>query len=66
VHARVHEDAEGHPGGAPPTGVTRMLVCHTQAGSIIGKCVAGSKLLLYAAPSHACCEPGVCCREKRV
>ena len=37
VHARVHEEAEGHPGAG--TGVTRMLVCHTQAGSLIGKCV---------------------------
>ena len=35
VHARVHEAEEGH--GGPPTGVTRMLVCHTQAGSLIGK-----------------------------
>jgi hypothetical protein len=35
VHARVHEEAEGHPGAG--AGVTRMLVCHTQAGSLIGK-----------------------------
>lgn len=55
VHARVHEEAEGHPGGGPPTGVTRMLVCHTQAGSIIGKCVAGSPVACAAAQHlHSC------------
>lgn len=39
VHVRVHEHNEGDQGAPPPSNnlVTRMLVCHTQAGSIIGK-----------------------------
>ena len=44
VHAKVLDSDDNFgPGGPPPgsggTGHTRMLVCHTQAGSIIGKCV---------------------------
>ena len=39
VHVRVHErmDGDPHMTPAPNNLVTRMLVCHTQAGSIIGK-----------------------------
>lgn len=39
VHVRVHEHMDGEPGmqAQPNNLITRMLVCHTQAGSIIGK-----------------------------
>ncbi len=39
VHVRVHEHMDGDPGmqAQPNNLITRMLVCHTQAGSIIGK-----------------------------
>ena len=36
VHARVHETEDG-PNGPPANATTRMLVCHTQAGCLIGK-----------------------------
>ena len=40
VHMKVVEGEEGTvatPPGVPPGHVARMLVCHTQAGSVIGK-----------------------------
>lgn len=38
VHARVHDEDPPQQGGpSSGTGVTRMLVCHTQAGCLIGK-----------------------------
>ena len=39
VHVRVHEHMDGDLGMQPQPNnlITRMLVCHTQAGSIIGK-----------------------------
>ncbi|EIE22046.1 hypothetical protein COCSUDRAFT_43031 [Coccomyxa subellipsoidea C-169] len=51
VHARVHEHEEGpHP--PPANATTRMLVCHTQAGCLIGKAGAIIKEIREASGAH--------------
>ncbi|CAL8461598.1 g1129 [Coccomyxa elongata] len=51
VHARVHETEDG-PNGPPANATTRMLVCHTQAGCLIGKAGAIIKEIREASGAH--------------
>ena len=68
VHRRVVDGEEPIPAAAgQPQGIlTRMLVCHSQAGSIIGKCVGLLPSLLKRFNSTLSPPTPVCVRPRHL